>query len=209
MQFAGDQGYNGIVLGPGPGLNTLQIPGLTGQTLKGFDIRITGGTGMGQQRVVTSVADPVIWDNGVFTSSNASPQTSQSDTNKNWIVNQWAGYQVRFVSTVGQSVTKKILYNSTNTLYWADTNKFAEDPWCGSALITIAGSAEVITTSSSVYQIESSVLTVDSNWATRPDATSRFTVRGGAREEIYSTLGGIPCAANPSSQRRFPALHFF
>jgi hypothetical protein len=107
LQFAGGQGYWGYVLGSGSGLNTLQIAGLTGKVMKGFDIRITGGTGSGQQRIVTDVSDPTIWDNGTATAVAATPQNSITDSNKNWIVNQWAGYQVRFVSSSGQALARR------------------------------------------------------------------------------------------------------
>jgi flagellar hook-associated protein 1 FlgK len=179
IQFAGGQGYWGYVLGSGSGLNTLQIAGLTGKVMKGFDIRITGGTGSGQQRIVTDVSDPTIWDNGTATAVAATPQNSITDSNKNWIVNQWAGYQVRFVSSSGQALARKIMYNSSNTIYFADVAKFAEDPWAWSPVTTIAGSAEVIAAIGTLYQIESSVITVDSNWLVQPDQTSRYVVRGG------------------------------
>jgi hypothetical protein len=179
LQFAGGQGYWGFVLGSGSGLNTLQIAGLTGKVMKGFDIRITGGTGNGQQRIVTDVSDPTIWDNGTATAVAATPQNSITDSNKNWVVNQWAGYQVRFVSSSGQALSRKIMYNSSNTLYFADVAKFAEDPWAWSPVTTIAGSAEVIAAIGTLYQIESSVITVDSNWLVQPDQTSRYVVRGG------------------------------
>lgn len=183
LQFAGGQGYFGYALGNGGGLNTLQIPAMSGQTFKGFDIRIVAGTGNGQQRIITKVSDPTIWDNGTATAVAASPQGNITDSSKNWIINQWAGYQVRLVSTSGQSQARKVLYNNSNTLYFADVAKFAEDPWAWSPIVTIAGSALVIASaaggSQTMYQIESSVITVDSNWLTPPDATSRFVIRGG------------------------------
>lgn len=180
LQFAGGQGYFGNVISNGGGSNTLEIPALTGQTLKGFDIRIIDGTGDGQQRTVTGVADAVIWDTGVATAVTASPQGNITDTNKNWTINQWAGYQVRFVSSSGQSMARKIIYNNSNTLYFADVAKFAEDPLAWSPVVTITGSAQVIAVAnSSIYQIESSVITVDTNWMTTPDSTSRFVIRGG------------------------------
>ena len=183
MQFAGGQGYTGFVLGSGPGPNTLQVAGLTGQTLKTFDIRISGGTGFGQNRTITSVSDPTIWDLGTVTATEAVPQRFITDSSKNWAMNQWAGYQVRLVSSSGQSQIRKIIYNNSNTLYWADVTKFAEDPWTYSPLNTILGSAEVIAVAGganpTIYQIESSIITVDSNWFTMPDATSRFVVKSG------------------------------
>ncbi len=180
LQFAGGQGYSGLVIGSGGGLNTLEIPALTGQILKGFDIRIIEGTGDGQQRIITEVSDPVVWDTGTATAVAATPQNSITDSNKNWTMNQWVGYQVRFVSSSGQSQVRKIIYNNSNTLIFADVAKFAEDPWAWSPVTTIAGSALVIAVAgSTIYQIESSVITVDTNWAVQPDTTSRFVIRGG------------------------------
>lgn len=180
LQFAGGQGYSGLVIGDGGKKNTLEIPGLTGQTLKGFDIRIIEGTGDGQQRIITEVADPVIWDTGVASAVTVTPQSNITDINKNWTINQWVGYQVRFVSSSGQSQARKIIYNSANTLYFADVAKLAEDPWAWSPVTTIAGSAQVIAVAgSTIYQIESSVITVDNDWLVKPDTTSRFVIRGG------------------------------
>jgi hypothetical protein len=178
MQFAGGQGYYAPVLTSTT--NTITAAALSGRTLLGFDIRIVGGTGNGQLRVITAVADAVIADQGTATAAGVSPQASIQDTNKNWTINQWAGYQVRLVSTSGQSQVRKILYNSSNTLFFADVAKFAEEPFAWNPITTIAGSPLVITAVGSPYQIESSVITVDSPWLTQPDSTSRFVVRSGA-----------------------------
>ena len=67
MEFTEDFGYAGYVLGNGGGPNTLQIAGMSGQTLKGFEIRIVDGTGNGQMRTITAVSDPVLWDVGTAT----------------------------------------------------------------------------------------------------------------------------------------------
>lgn len=180
LQFAGGQGYAALVISDGGRTDTLEIPGLTGKTLKGYDIRIIEGTGDGQQRIITDVSDPTIWDTGTVTAVAATPQGNITDANKNWIINQWVGYQLRYVSSSGQAVIRKILYNSSNTLYFADVAKLAEDQWAYTPVTTIAGSGQVIAVAgSTIYQIESSVITVDSDWLVKPDNTSRFVVRGG------------------------------
>jgi hypothetical protein len=180
MEFTEDHGYAGYVLGNGGGPNTLQIAGMTGQTLKGFEIRIVDGTGNGQMRTITGVSDPVIWDVGTITAVAATPTTNITDSSKNWAWNQWAGYQVRFVSSAGQSQVRKILYNSATELFFADVAKYAEDQWAEAPIVTVANSALLIpAAASSVYHIESSVITVDSNWMTTPDTTSRFIIRSG------------------------------
>lgn len=180
MDFAGDQGFFGYVLGNGGGQNTLQSAALTGQTLKGFDIRIIGGTGYGQTRTITGVSDPVLHDCGTVTAVAATPQNTITDVGKTWAWNQWVGYQIRFVSSNGQSQLRKILYNTANTITFADVNKFAEEDWAYSPVVTVANSPLVIAVAAStVYHIESSIITVDSNWLVKPDSTSRFVVKGG------------------------------
>ncbi len=177
MQFVGGQGYYGRVLSATA--NTITAAALTGQTLSTFDIRITAGTGMGQHRVITAVSDPVIADNGTLTTLPASPEASVIDANKNWTVNQWVGYQVRFVANTGNSVVRKILYNSSTTLYFADASKYAEELNAWAPIVTITTSALVIGAIGTAYQIESSTITVDSPWTTQPDATSKFLVHSG------------------------------
>jgi len=185
MQFEGGQGYYGRVLSAGA--NTITAAALTGQTLKSYDIRIISGTGMGQHRVITSVADPIIADNGTLTTLPTTPETSVIDANKNWAINQWVGYQVRFVAATGNSVVRKIIYNSSTTLYFSDTNKYAEETSAYAPIVTIAGAALTIGAVGTQYQIESSVITVDTAWTTPPDATSRFIVHSGS---IWLLTGG-------------------
>lgn len=185
MQFAGGQGYYGSVLSST--FNTITAAALTGKTLKGFDIRIIGGTGNGQQRIISDVSDATIWDTGTVTAVTLAPQSYVTDSNKNWAINQWVGYQVRLVHTNGQSQVRKIMYNTSNTLYYADVAKFPEDQFAYNP-ISPSGTVgtndphpiEAITASAaSPYQIESSVITVDTNWKVQPDATSKFVVRAG------------------------------
>jgi len=179
MQFAGGQGYNARVISAGLGNNTIQAAAFTGKTLKGFDIRISGGTGAGQHRVITDVSDPVIAYAGTVTTATASPDDRVIDANANWAINQWAGYQVRYFHSSGQAQTRKIIYNTTNTLYFADIAKFAEDQWTWSPVYTLTGSPLTANAIGTPYQIESSIITVDNPWITPPDETSRFVVRSG------------------------------
>src|ERR1035437_6563263 len=76
-------GYFGRAIGPGPGLNTIQMAGINGSALVGFKIYIYAGTGAGQERTITSVADPVIGDSGLITatsSANTTPGTITDGT---------------------------------------------------------------------------------------------------------------------------------
>ena len=173
IRFLSSYGYEGRVLAGAAG--SITIPAYFGQALKGYDVTIVSGTGAGQRRVISSVADAVVADSGVPT---AVTTGSITDSTKAWTVNQYAGYQVRIVLGPGISQVRKILYNSATTLTFADVNKYPEDAFCNAAapspaLSTTAGSQ-------SLYQIESSVASVDQNWTVTPDATSRFRGASGA-----------------------------
>ena len=109
MRFAGSRGYEGRVISAGS--STLTIAGVFGNQLKSFDIRIVGGTGVGQQRVVTSVADPVIADYGTASAATALVVT---DSTKAWQVNQWVGYQLRITLSTGASDRKSTRLNSSH-----------------------------------------------------------------------------------------------
>lgn len=184
MRFSGNYGFEGRVLAAGA--NTLTIPAYSGKALKGYDVSIVAGTGQGQRRIITDVAEPVIADTGVPTAASA---TSITDTTKAWTINQWAGYQVRIVFGTGVSQVRRILYNSATVLTFADSNKYPEDTFCNPAAPSPALS--VVAGSQSIYAIESSVATVDSNWTVTPDATSRFRVHSGAIL-LFSSAAATP-----------------
>ncbi len=173
MSFADGMGYYGRVISA-PSSTTLQAPLLSGQVFKNFDIRITGGTGAGQQRTITSVADTVIADYGSATGGAVNYVT---DSNKNWLPNQWVGYQVKMTISTGAVQTRKIIYNTQTALYFGDAAKYTEDNLCN-GYILVAG-VMAAPTGGTAYQIESSVLTVDSAFTTTPDATSRFVIMTG------------------------------
>jgi hypothetical protein len=175
MQFVGGQGYTSRVISADT--NTLVAAAISGQVLKGFDIRIISGTGDGQQRVISSVSDPIIADSGTIVSVGAAPQNYFTDSNKNWIINQWVGYQVRFLSAAGQAQVRKVIYNTSTTIYFSDVAKFAEEQQSWTPIIISGGFALIA--AGSLYQIESSIITVESNWSVVPDATSKFVVRSG------------------------------
>jgi hypothetical protein len=178
MEFSGGYGYYGRVLSGG--INTITAAALTGQILKTYDIKIIGGTGVGQHRIITGVSDPIIVDNGTFTVVQGTPQANVTDANKNWVINQWVGYQVRFIANTGQTQTRKVLYNSSNTIYFGDVNKYAEDVNAYPPIVAMAGTALPVAAAGTQYQIEYSTITVDTPWTTIPDATSRFIVHSGA-----------------------------
>jgi hypothetical protein len=70
IKFSGDEGYRGLCLGATT--STITIPGLYSDLFIGQTIKITAGTGFGQERVISSLNDSIIWDSGVATGANTS-----------------------------------------------------------------------------------------------------------------------------------------
>lgn len=166
----------------------LQIAGLTGQTLNGYKIRILSGTGAGQERTITSVADPVVHDSGFITAITAGTATVAHTLTdgtvqqaagyvlQTWKYNQWTDYQVRIVYGTGQSQIRKILTNAGNTLTTSDPNVGAyNEKWYNSPYLA----AYVPAANASTFQIESSIITVNSAFTIAPDDTSRFVIESG------------------------------
>ncbi len=179
-------GYCGNVLGASA--NTLTIPGLEANLLLGnvvknndgtttlvpFKIRITAGTGIGQERSILSAADPVVLEAGEI--SAVSSTVAITDATKNWQVNQWVGYQVLIEFGAGAKQLRKVLYNDRTTLTFYDANYQQPEPCNNVALISADGGA--VSTGSN-YRIISSVVTVDAVWTTTPDVTSKFRIISG------------------------------
>lgn len=175
MKFLGAHGYEGNVLSATS--TTLQLPAVTGQALKGFDVVIVSGTGAGQRRTITDVAEPVIHDSGVITGgANSSGSINMQDTLKAWGGNQYAGYTLRISGNNGLGQIRRILSNTATSIVMGDstmTNKNFNNPGpFVPAFTTTAGTQ-------AMYTIESQVVTVDSAWTVTPDATSIFRVQSG------------------------------
>jgi hypothetical protein len=176
MRFAGAIGYYGRVISASS--NTITTSTHTGECLKGFDIKIIGGTGMGQQRTITGVGEPVAADSGIATAVTSTTSLLRiTDSTKNWTVNQWVGYQVRITFNTGVSQIRKILYNDATSITFGDINQLAQNTI--DAMAPMATSIVATAGSQAVYSIESGTITVDTNWAVQPDATSRFVVQSG------------------------------
>jgi hypothetical protein len=178
MRFAGSLGVEGFALAGGS--NNITLPAYFGKAVKGFDIKIVAGTGDGQRRTITDVADPVPLDSGVPTAvNNVLGAITITDTLKAWTVNQWVGYQVRIIAGTGVGQVRKIIGNTATVLTLGDSTVSAHELYhynpaiFAPAIIATAGSQ-------SIYQIESSVVTVDTAWAVQPDTTSRFRICSGA-----------------------------
>lgn len=175
LRFAGAQGYYNRVISAGA--NTIQTGLPFGATALGYKIRIISGRGAGQERIITAVSDPIVADYGAAT---AGATTSLTDTAKTWYsnltgstynVNNYAGYVVRTLFGTGANQVRKILYNSATVLTIGDINYVANEPF---ANVTWTAPA-----AGTVYQIESSTITVDTNWDVVPDSTSRFVIQSG------------------------------
>ena len=178
MSFAGGMGYYSRPISV-PSSTTIQAPLLSGKVFKGFNIRIIGGTGAGQQRVITDTADVVMADFGTAT---AGAIGSLTDTNKNWQINQWVGYQVKIVLSTGVAATggaiqtRRILYNTATVITFADSARCPEDVWANTPIFATAYGTIA---AGSSYQIESSVLTVNQAFSPAIDTTSRFVIQTG------------------------------
>jgi len=162
------------------------IPAYYATVYKGYDIKITAGTGAGQRRTITNVSDPMIYDKGNATAvTNTLGAINITDGLKAWTFNQWAGYQVRIVQGNGTGQVRKILYNSATVLYLGDSVTSASEIWCNPMIFSPA------ITAGSIYQIESSTISIDTNWLVTPDATSRFKVQGGTIY-LFSSAAATP-----------------
>jgi hypothetical protein len=175
LRYSPKQGNHGNVLAATS--TTIKLAGLQNNILNGNSIRIIGGTGAGQEMIISSTADNVIEDFGMVTTATALLMT---DTTKRWKINQWVGYQVRVVFGAGASQIRKVLYNNETTLYFNDTNYQHLDSWNNNPFSATAPYAAPVQTAGSQtnYYIESTTITVPTMTPT-PDATSKYMILTG------------------------------
>jgi hypothetical protein len=192
LKFSKYSGYRGHTIAATS--NTITVAGFSKHSHipDNVKIRIVSGTGAGQERTITEIADAVVADFGVVTSASA---TAIGDSTKKWRVNQWDGYQCRLVYSTGQSQIRRILYNDTTTLTFADANFQAIDSFNNTGFSAVAPYAAPVTTAGSQthYLIESSVLTVDSPWDVVPDESSVYIIVSGALW-LFSSAAASPFA---------------
>lgn len=175
MKFSGALGIDGSVISATS--TTLQIPAVSMQALKGYDVVIVSGTGAGQRRTITGVAEPVVHDSGVVTAvSNTLGSLSITDTLKAWGGNQYAGYTLRITGNAGVSQMRRILSNTATVAVMGDSTQ-TNETWNNPAIFSPAINATAGT--QAAYAIESQVVTVDSAWTVTPDSTSVFRVQSG------------------------------
>lgn len=175
MRFAGSMGYHNRVISATSNTIVSGLP--SGKAAKGYRIRIVSGKGAGQERIITDVSDPIVAD---FGSATAGATTSLTDTAKTWTsgyvgttlnVNNWVGYVVHTLYGTGANQVRKILYNSATVLTTGDVNYFANDNMASNTIVAPAAGT--------LYQIESSTITVDTAWDVTPDNTSKFVIQSG------------------------------
>jgi hypothetical protein len=175
MKFSGALGIDGSVISATS--TTLQIPAVSMQALKGYDVVIVSGTGAGQRRTITGVAEPVVHDSGVVTAvSNTLGSLSITDTLKAWGGNQYAGYTLRITGNTGVSQMRRILSNTATVAVMGDSTQ-TNETWNNPAIFSPAINATAGT--QAAYAIESQVITLDSAWTVTPDSTSVFRVQSG------------------------------
>jgi hypothetical protein len=171
------------------GSSTITVASNTQQSAKGYDIVIISGTGAGQRRTITAVAEPTIVDTGVVTAvNNVQGTLNITDSTKAWNINQYAGYTFRVTGNTGVGQVRRILSNSATVITMGDitqTNKTWNNPSIFSPAINSTAGTQA------AYAIESQVLTVDSPWATQPDSTSVCRIQSGL-VALSSNNGSAP-----------------
>jgi len=180
-RYNDSHGYFGRVISS-PTTSTLQVGIPRGKKSVGLKIRIIGGTGAGQERTITNVADTVIADTMVVT---ATSNVNITDSNKSYTRNQYRDYSIRIIGNTNTD-TRKILFNTNNAVVFAD-NRFSSygNRWAYSPLpYTTSNTAG----SRTIAKIESNVITVDSPFTVQPDSTSEFIIEGGGLWNI--NVGG-------------------
>lgn len=182
LRYTNYGGYRGNILAATA--TTATIPGLEKDILTGYTIRITSGTGAGQERVISAMSDKTIYDHGIMTTVNSVAASIQSfvDSTKKWKINQWIGYQVRVVYGTGQSLIRKVLYNDTTTIYLYDPNYQQLEPWNNTPINPIAAPYALPVAAGvgvgSFYFLETSDITVPA-WDVNPDTSSSFVILSG------------------------------
>lgn len=186
MRFSGAAGYYGKVFSA---TSTTINTGMPGPNIgAGYRIRIISGRGSGQERLITSVSDPIVAD---FGGASAGAAASLTDSNRAWTFNNWIGCSVRIIGGTGINQVRKILYNSATVLTVADANLLPTNSWAVPISPTVGTAGWTAPAAGSQYQIEYSTITVDTAWDVTPDNTSRFVIQSGG---IYLVSGA---AATP------------
>jgi hypothetical protein len=179
MVFRSDSGITGRVISATA--STIRLPTLASpRGYETFEVRIVRGTGVGQTRVVSSQAKADIADSGIVTAvSSTTSSSSITDSTKSWTINQWAGYTLRFTDSAATFPTagnfRKILHNDATSLTYINIALNHRDAYPH----FVSPTPQATAGAQSTYQIESTLCTVESNWTTTPDESSRFEAATG------------------------------
>jgi hypothetical protein len=177
-KYTRSHGHYGRAISAGTGSNTIEMAALVaGDLLVGKTIKIISGKGVGQSRTITSVSEPIVRDRGVVTTASQVAIIDNTSTGlqaKTWGFNAYRDYQVRVLyGGAAASIVRPILYNNYNGIAFAELTWQSVTPWWGPYAPTTTSSTAGAQT---MYQIESNMVTVDSNWTTTPDNTSNFVI---------------------------------
>ena len=187
MKLYGALGPEGVVLSATS--TTITVPAITQQSMETYDVVIISGTGAGQRRTIIAAAEPVVLDSGIVTTvNNTLGALTITDTTKSWIVNQYAGYTMRVSGNTGVGQIRRILSNAATVLTMGDTtqmNKQFNNPAIFSPAINATAGTQA------AYSIETQILTVDSTWDVTPDSTSVFRIQSGM-VSIVSSAAATP-----------------
>jgi hypothetical protein len=186
-RFVSKQGTRGRVISC-PSNTTLTVPSPQKNSYLNKTIRIIAGTGAGQIRTISAVADPVVVERGVVTAitDQAGPLSSSiTDSSKKWKFNQWSGYNCRFTKGTAGGTCAKILFNSASVLTFGDSTWIPIDYFNSTRL-----AAPVPVANQTHFVIESVTITVSVAWTTNPDYTSVFMVESGGMFDSWPTTTG-------------------
>lgn len=168
------------------GASTIQLAGLSGNTLVNQTIKIISGTGAGQSRTISAISAPIVADRGIVTTAGTQSivDASTGIGLKQWKMSQWRDYQFRCDFGTGRTQVRPILYNTINSIVWSEANQMTVSAWAQPlSNISVAVNA--------LYVIESHTATVSVAWTTVPDSTSNFVILGGG---IWNVTQGTTTA---------------
>ena len=196
LKYSKTQGNRGWVLAASS--NTITIGASRYDLFEGMKVRIVSGTGAGQERTISSISDSTIHAAGSVSYSVSGTATIAQDASKRWRVNQWRGYGFRITQGGGTNQVRKILLNSTDTIYLADTSLQGVDSFNNTPMSTVSPYSSPVGlagVNAPHYVIESSVVTVSSAWTVTPDSSSRFMIMGGGIWMMTGTGSASPSTA--------------
>lgn len=170
LKYINYWGYRGNVLWATA--TTFDLAWLKGKRLKWYTVRIKAWTGAWQERTITDITEPTVYDWWIIT---AQSSTSITDWLKKWKINQRVWYQVRITYWTWVTIKRNVLYNTESVITFQDSNFQHLEPRQNIQLWS-AYPETTLTSSWTVYQIEKSTATINTPRTVTPDTTSSFVV---------------------------------